>query len=106
MLRRLDASVIWSVKNQARMHLRNGDLSYRSTIDAMGCWPETATAVAARRTDAETCEIAAPFGLYGLFDLVLRPTPRFTGEKHSAFRDRIREKDWLTTWPFLRTSPG
>ena len=48
-LRALDPSVDWSVKNQARMHLRNGDAPYASAVDAIGHWPETATAVAARR---------------------------------------------------------
>src|SRR5690554_2893784 len=35
----------WSVKNQARMHLRNGSIPYTSVSDAMKRWPETATAV-------------------------------------------------------------
>ena len=35
----------WSVKNQARMHLRNHDKPYLSCIDAMSYWPEQQTAV-------------------------------------------------------------
>jgi len=31
----------WSVKNQARMHLQNGDAPYTDTADAMRHWPET-----------------------------------------------------------------
>ena len=38
----------WSVKNQARMHLRNGDEPYRNTCDALSFWCETPTAIAAR----------------------------------------------------------
>src|SRR5439155_6956189 len=38
----------WSVHNQARMYERNGDAPYRDTEDACRCWPETATAIAAR----------------------------------------------------------
>ena len=38
----------WSVKNQARMAERNGDPPYRSTLDALGYWCETPTAVAVR----------------------------------------------------------
>ena len=45
-LRALDPMVDWSVKNQARMHLRNGDAPYTSAIEAIGSWPEMATAVA------------------------------------------------------------
>ncbi len=38
----------WSVKNQARMHLRNGDRPYRDCADALCHWAETCTAVALR----------------------------------------------------------
>ena len=31
----------WSVKNQARMHILNGESPYRSTIDAVARFPET-----------------------------------------------------------------
>lgn len=48
-LRAAAPSIDWSVKNQARMHSRNSDSPYRSATDAMRYWPETATAVAARR---------------------------------------------------------
>jgi hypothetical protein len=101
-LRALDPAVDWSVKNQARMHLRNGDASYASAIEAIGHWPETATAVAARQTAEGSFEIAAPFGLGDLFDLILRPTPSFAGEKRRVYLDRIESKRWLTIWPRLR----
>ncbi|MGL5489373.1 MAG: nucleotidyltransferase family protein, partial [Shewanella sp.] len=35
----------WSVKNQARMHLKNHDNPYQSSSDAMAYWPEMETAV-------------------------------------------------------------
>lgn len=38
----------WSLKNQSRMHQRNGDDAYTSSFDAVKRWPETATAVALR----------------------------------------------------------
>jgi hypothetical protein len=68
----------------------------------MRWWPETATAVAARQTEPGSFEIAAPFGLGDLFDLVLRPTPRFAGEKRRVYLDRVRSKGWLAAWPLLR----
>ncbi|EGH29575.1 hypothetical protein PSYJA_11575 [Pseudomonas syringae pv. japonica str. M301072] len=40
----LEPTVKWSVKNQARMHIQNGDEPYLCAIDAMRYWPETATA--------------------------------------------------------------
>ena len=44
-LRALDANINWSVKNQARMHLRNNEDPYSNVEDAMKRWPETATAI-------------------------------------------------------------
>ena len=101
-LRTAEPSIIWSVKNQARMHERNGDAPYASAVDAMRYWPETATAVAARRQDHDRCEIAAPFGLEDLLGLVLRPTPRFSGEKRRVYEERLRTKGWTASWPHLR----
>lgn len=34
-LRSLEPRLAWSVKNQARMHIRNGDLPYASCLDAL-----------------------------------------------------------------------
>ena len=102
LLRTLDSSVEWSVKNQARMHVRNGDAPYVSATDAMRCWPETATAVAVRRGDQDRCEVAAPFGLHDLFGLILRPTPRFADDKRQLYDNRIQAKGWLELWPLLR----
>jgi len=100
----LDGSIQWSVKNQGRMHLRNGDAPYQSSYDAMRFWPETATAVAVRLGVADDIEIAAPFGLADLNAGILRPTPRFSGDKRAVFEDRIRSKSWLERWPLLRVS--
>lgn len=101
-LERLDSGVLWSVKNQSRMHGRNGDAPYQSATDAMRYWPETATAVAARCTESGGIELAAPFGLEDLFDGVVRPTPRFAAGKRAVFDLRCREKKWLEQWEFLR----
>ena len=94
--------MLWSVKNQARMHTRNGDAPYASATEAMRCWPETATAIAVRRNGEEGCEIAAPFGLDDLLSLTLRPTPRFAREKHHAYVERLRTKRWTAAWPLLK----
>jgi hypothetical protein len=101
-LRARDGTLDWSVKNQARMHARNADRPYRNAPDAMAHWPETATAVGARLDAQGALEVAAPLGLDDLFDLVVRPTPRFTAEKYPIYLDRIRAKDWQSRWPRLR----
>ncbi len=101
-LTRVESTIPWSVKNQARMHARNGDEPYASCAHALSFWPETATAVAVRLTEAGEIETLAPFGLQDLFDGVVRPTPRFRRDKLDLFEKRWREKRWLEQWPFLR----
>lgn len=90
----------WSVKNQARMHHRNGDAPYGSVAEAMTHWPETATAVAAR-LDRAKVDVNAPLGLADLFGLHLRPTPAFCGDKAPIFDARIEAKPWLKRYPML-----
>jgi hypothetical protein len=68
------AGIPWSVHNQARMHERNGDPPYRNTEDAIRCWPETATAIAARLSGTRV-EVLAPHGIQDLVNLIVRPTP-------------------------------
>lgn len=100
-LKQLSPGFDWSVKNQARMHLRNGDAPYLSTQDALRYWPETATAVAVRLTDGGLIEVIAPFGLDDLFELRLRPGPGFEVEKVSVFRERVVGKRWGERYPLL-----
>lgn len=103
LLRASAPSIAWSVKNQARMHVRNDDQPYDCATDAMRHWPETATAVAVRRHGPDGCDVAAPYGLDDLFGLVLRPTPRFWHDKRGIYDDRASAKRWTDTWPLLRT---
>ncbi|WP_252181181.1 nucleotidyltransferase family protein [Azospirillum sp. B4] len=98
--------VAWSVKNQARMHGRNGDAPYASAADALRHWPETATAVAVRLTATDGLDILAPYGLDDLFGRVIRPTPPFQGAKLDIMRQRVRDKRWLERWPLLRVEEG
>jgi hypothetical protein len=100
-LRRLDGELNWSVKNQARMHARNADASYHSSTDAMKHWPETATAVGIRLNVEGRIEVAAPFGLEDLFSLVVRPGPRFLGDKHDIYLKRLAARQWHLAWPRL-----
>jgi len=44
----IDSNRNWSVKNQARMHLRNGHKQYSDCNEAISFWPETATSIAVR----------------------------------------------------------
>lgn len=103
-LRAVMPQLMWSVKNQARMHRRNADAPYQSAADAMRRWPETATAVAAR-LGGKVVEINAPLGLDDLFALRLRPTAAFSGKKRSVFQERVRSKRWGERYPMLTIEP-
>jgi len=92
----------WSVKNQARMHQRNGHQPYRSTENALLYWPETATAIAVRLGATDHVEVIAPYGLDDLFELRLRPTPVFAQHKLAIFSQRVAEKRWLQRYPGLQ----
>lgn len=90
----------WSVRNQARMHLRNGDAPYGSVIDAMRAWPETATAIAAAR-EGQACRVLAPFGLADLEGMILRPASAAPA-KRAAFEQRLHSRGWAARWPMVR----
>jgi uncharacterized protein len=88
----------WSVKNQARMHSANGDAPYADLKDAVGKWPETATAIAARLSQAGEVEIVVPHGTSDLFRLLVRPTHHFRANPQRVL-DRASAKRWKATWP-------
>lgn len=95
----------WSVRNQARMHLRNDDPPYAGTADAVAKWVETPTAVAVRRVVMDrpggALELLAPHGLADLLHLIVRPTPHFRHRPEVYWR-RVAAKNWVATWPRLR----
>lgn len=90
----------WQVRNQARMHRRNGDAPYRDTCDAIAHWPETATAIAARTVQGRV-EVIAPHGIDDLVGLIVRPTPVFAQKMH-IYRERLATKVWAARWPRLK----
>ena len=89
----------WSVKNQARMHLKNSHEPYISTLDAISHWTETATAIGVRLNKKGEVEIIAPYGIQDLVNLIIRP---ITNTDLSIFRERVTNKKWLTKWPLLK----
>lgn len=94
-LKNIHPNYNWSVKNQARMHLRNNHAPYANCEDAISFWPETATAIAIRLNDKDEIEYIAPYGLNDLFYLVVQPTPNFD---LTMYKHRIEKKDWKKTW--------
>ncbi len=90
----------WSVKNQARMHIRNDDAAYTNTADAMMHWIEVETAIGVRLIVDGELELIAPFGLSFLENLTItlnqhRPKP-------IDFSARVAGKQWQKIWPKLR----
>ncbi|WP_447928822.1 nucleotidyltransferase family protein [Vreelandella sp. EE27] len=89
----------WSVKNQARMHTRNGDAPYGSCEDAMRHWVEVETAVGALLDERGRIRLVAPFGVAALFELTITLNP--ARPKPLALEKRIIEKGWQISWPKL-----
>lgn len=90
----------WSVKNQARMHLVNGDPPYSSTADAMSFWVETETALGVFLDAHQQLQLVAPLGLPDLQAPTVTLNPK--RPKPAAFRRRLYEKKWQAHWPELR----
>ncbi|MDG4837647.1 nucleotidyltransferase family protein [Micromonospora sp. WMMD967] len=92
----------WEIRNQARMHLRNGEEPYTSTLDAISRWPETATCVAVTLRD-DSVRLVACHGLTDLVGLAVRPSPTFDNAAGRATVERrVKAKGWLDRWAGLR----
>lgn len=99
-LRRDFPDVPWSVKNQARMHVANGDAAYRDTCDAVAYWLETPTAICVRLDYEDRVHLCAPHGLEDLLGLRVRPTPAGR-RKAEQYNCRVMDKGWQEIWPKL-----
>lgn len=88
----------WQVRNQAKMHHRNGDAPYSDSLDAMSYWPEKETAVAIRQIKIGSYECIAAFGFESLFALRISHNPK---RSLAVFEQRVAAKQWLTIWPKL-----
>lgn len=99
-------AVRWDVTNQAGVHRwyeRRFGLAVaplRSLAEGIGTWPETATAVAVRRTAGSTLEVIAPLGLGDLLDGIIRRNPRRVTEHE--YRRRLVRKRPANRWPAVR----
>lgn len=89
----------WSVKNQARMHIRNGDRPYRNALDAMAHWPEKQTAIGVRLEGDGSLVLGSPFDLTLLFNGTIEHNP---ARAIAVFQQRLATKGWLESWPELR----
>ncbi|WP_353437453.1 nucleotidyltransferase family protein [Staphylococcus coagulans] len=101
-LKKVRPGIPWSVKNQARMHLRNRTVSYESSIDAVNHYPECPTAIYIKLCNDEVL-VHYDYNFEELFEGTVKPTPYFIkSEKKNVYLNRIKEKDWFKTWPKLK----
>ena len=92
----------WEIRNQARMHLRNGVEPYTSAPDAISRWPETATCVGVTLRDNSVLPLFC-HGPDDLVGMVVRPSPAFdTAAGRATIRRRVESKGWLGRWRGLR----
>ncbi|GAA3516092.1 nucleotidyltransferase family protein [Aquimarina addita] len=85
----------WSVKNQARMHIKNKHNQYTDCNEAISFWPETATSLAVRLNAKNQIRYIAPYGLEDLFNLTVNPTPHFD---LTTYNERVKKKGWIQKW--------
>ncbi|WP_197056044.1 nucleotidyltransferase family protein [Flavobacterium sp. AED] len=93
----LNPDINWSVKNQARMHIRNGHNPYKGIYDALTAFPETCSAVAIDKN----WNIISPYGLDDLINLIVKPTPFCIENEIEVYHRRIKKKNWLDKWADL-----
>ena len=102
-LRERRPEVPWEVTNQAGVHLwYETKFGFpippaRSIEDAVGMWPETATAVAVRLQPDNSIYVVAPCSLTDLLGLRLRRNTRQV--THEFFQQRLREQRVQQVWP-------
>lgn len=94
----LNPDIKWSVKNQARMHIRNGHKPYNGIYNAISAFPETCSSVAIDKN----WNIISPYGLEDLLNLIVTPTPFCIENEIEVYDRRIRQKNWLDKWADLK----
>lgn len=91
----------WEVRNQARMHYKNGFEPYDSTADGVSRWVETATCVGVKQNMGELAFLWC-HGMDDVLGLIARPVDQFKSlEMLPVFYNRIVEKRWQERWPHL-----
>jgi len=95
--------ICWEVTNQASVHLWYPEVfgvevePLTSCADAVGTWPETATAIGIRLLADDSLKVIAPCGLDDLFGLVCRRNPRRVTKEQ--YRRRVDSKQIAKRWP-------
>lgn len=99
---RKETGINWEIVNEAYAHQWNHLSPYKSTIDALSQWPETATGIGVKLENGQL-KLIAPHGIDDLVNLVVRPSPKFP-DGIERVRERAEEKRWIVKWPKLKFS--
>ena len=102
-LRQAVPDLPWEVTNQAGVHLWFHE-EFNHSVDALcsleeavGSWPETATAVAVTLEADDDMKVIAPLGLEDLMGMVVRRNPRRVSL--ATYRARVVRKRYRDRWP-------
>ena len=100
-LMNIDATIPWSVKNQARMHVVNNMPPYSSSVNAISKFPETATALGVTLDELNNVILTAPWGIEDVLSLQVKPTAHFLESKERLHmnKNRVIKKNWQSKWP-------
>lgn len=104
MLKGLKMNIPWSIKNEARMHLKNKLQPYESSVDAISKFPETATALGVKLNEMDEIILTAPCGIDDAINGIIRPSPNFLKSRGAIeiFETRILKKNWKQKWHKLQ----
>lgn len=91
----------WEVRNQARMHLRQGVAPFIRSAEALSRWVELPTCVGVRLLDNDELELCAPYGLVLNWSLAVAPNPQCL-QPPAVFSERVERKRWQQIWPKLK----
>lgn len=100
-LQNINPNVKWSVKNQARMHIRNNDVPYQNSLDAMKYWPEIQTAIGITLGSDGEIKAASPFSQQLQMNRITRNPIKNNLE---VFEHRLTSHRWLKYWPRLKVN--
>lgn len=97
-------NIPWSIKNEARMHIKSNMAPYSSSVDAISKFPETATALGVKLDENDSVILTAPCGIHDVVHLQVRPTAFFTETKERVeiYEERLAKKNWQSTWSKLK----
>jgi uncharacterized protein len=104
MLKTFMPFIPWSVKNEARMHIKSNLPPYSSSVDAISKFPETATALGVKLDEKNNVILTAPCGISDVVNLEVKPTHFFTmtKERKEIYENRIAKKNWESIWSNLK----